>query len=495
MSRVHSTQDVWPSLEARHGSRIFIHFVDHEVLRRTSVSARQALPAFESLIRLVILISPEPALFPMSARHEHRYIANLLYELEPFFAAGVLQVTGAGGSPAAYLDRRRAQFDLDQHYFSELFSGGTDDLMERVGSVWIEKRGDSTRDIGDAWQSDVLNPRHNIVSGLNVAQGQLPDRLLDRLVAVPGTVGRRPLIADVVISELRRQGVLRQAAANHVREDVARFLTGGWMHSYVDDLDAVVLRDFGLLPARMETVSASRALSAVDRLGLHPLVDGVPHAELARLLTEIADVRMDVAYDIFARASAVGRPIWTVQEGAILRYFDKTVARRGFSVRYRRASRESQRAIPEMERRIAGYADALVVYGERSMNRSATVTEKYEIGQVGGDVNIASGRARIVTMKQSTLDPAATLPRDLVDALDTDEHATAFVASLLRADHIKGVKQTEIERAVLEGLRDANLSDDKLGRLRRVGADLATKASGSLLATGVLEGIRAVLSL
>jgi hypothetical protein len=278
MSRLYSSQDLGEDIAARLPNSIFIHFVDHEVLRRGGLNPWAALAGINQLIRIVVVISPEPALLPISARDEHPAIERLVNTLEPLFDADVLHVTGAGSSPKAYLRRRQTQFDNDRQHFPLLFSPAEDRFATRIGSVWVEKRRDTTSDIRHAWTDQILADETGMVALLRAGGRTVTDVMLERLLDIPDTLGTRPLITDVVVRELERQGLISWDVVDLARDTTASFLTPQWLRSYGSDLDGAILRDFGsLLPdARgvldheAPSISARRAIEA---LSLDPPLD------------------------------------------------------------------------------------------------------------------------------------------------------------------------------------------------------------------------------
>jgi hypothetical protein len=493
MPRLHSPEDSDVTIGEGLPSKIFVHFVDHEVLRRGGIDPWEALPGIEQLIRVIAVISPEPALFPISARDEHPAMEILLRMLDPLFDSGILHVTGAGPSPHAYLTRRRRQFQSDRQYFAGLFSPRDDQFATRIGSVWFEKRTDTSGDIRDAWQDDILAERHGMLALLRAGDQTVTDAMLQRLLNIPQTLGNRPLIADVVARELQRQGLISSDMVVLARDTAAAFLTPNWLRSYGRDLDGAVLRDFGgLLPdARgvldheLPSISARRAIIALGRLGLDAPLSAISLKRLATLLAR-SDHRVDVAYDLFRRAAKTD-PLWSPTEAPLLKAFRKAASRTSYMVRYQRRSHMRERIAADIERRLVVYAEALERHGSQEVQRRVKMSGRVRI-KAGGDVNIGD---RTTIVGGDLVATPAAVAQAVIAALDDDRQSLSFAHWIQNAQPISPEDADSVAKKVEAELRGIEVSPSKTQRLRSLAADLSVLAGGSLLATAVLDGIKA----
>jgi hypothetical protein len=493
MPRLHPPKGTDAHVGAGLPDKIFIHFVDHEVLRRGGIDPWEAMEGIVALIRVTAVVSPEPALFPISARDEHPAMEMLLRTLDPLFDSDVLHVTGAGSSPALYLARRQRQFQSDRQYFSGLFSPRDDDLATRMGSVWFEKRSDTSGDIRDAWQEHILAERYGMLGLLRIGGHTITDAMLERLLKVPQAIGGRPLIADVVVRELQRQGLVSSDMVVLARATTAGFLTSNWLRSYGRDLGGAVLRDFGgLLPdARgvldheMPSISARRAILALRRLGLYPLICRVGLSELALGLAR-SDVRVDVARDLFRRAAGTDE-IWNPTEAHLLKTFRKAASRTSDAVRYRRRSPKLERMAADIERRLLVYAEALERHRSREAERRPVMGARVRF-KVRGDVNIGN---QTTIVGGNLVVPSASVAQAVVAALDDEGQSASLTRWIQNAEPISREFADNITKEVAEELREIEPSPSKMQRLRDLAGDLSVRAGGSLLATAILDGIKA----
>lgn len=493
MPRLHSPQGPVAGIGGGLPDRIFIHFVDHEVLRRGGIDPWDAVPGIMTLIRIVAVISPEPALFPISARDEHPAMEMLIRTLDPLFDSDALHVTGAGSSPTQYLARRQRQFRSDRQYFAGLFSPQDDRLATRIGSVWVEKRSDTSGDIRDTWRDQVVAEKHGMIGLLRTSGTTLTDVVVDRLLNIPQTIGSRPLIADVVVRELRRQELISSDMLAIAREATAGFLTPSWLSSYVWDLDAVVLRDFGglvpdargVLDHEVPSASARRSIVALRKLGLYPLIAEVGLGDLASLLAR-SDARVDVASDLFRRAVRTDA-VWRPAEAHLLKTFRKAASRSSHAVPYRRRSRTHARIAAEIERRLVVYVEALEKYGSRESERRAEMSTRVRI-KAKGDVTI--GNRTTIVGGNLVVSPSA-VAQAVIAALEHDGPSGSLTDWIENTAPISREDADKITKDVAEELAGIEASPNKLLPLRGLAADLSVRAGGSLLATAILDGIKA----
>ena len=372
--------------------------------------------------------------------------------------------------------------------------------MSRIGSAWVAKTGNSTAEISSRWEESILSGSGGLLPHLQRAQGPIGDPTVDRLVSLPGSIGSRPLIPGVVVSELVAQGILRRALPAYASEELGALLGREWVRTYAKDLGAVVLRDLGgslpnvrsFVPRDVGTVSALLFEKALKRLGIFGPCQGVTWPVLARCLVRTDDVRQYVMGDIFDRARR-GGPLWDRWEGALLSSFDRRVARRSFALRGFRILTRNDRFEVVFERCMSAYCDALGEASRPPKEIRVSVDRSINIGSVQGNPQISSGDGS--TLEQFSISPAA-VPTLIVDRLrvaaEDDDAAAAFPSLVERLAGVEGIDTDAVTEAIVAGLSGETASQPVQARLRRIAAGLSVSATGSLLAAAVLTALKAL---
>jgi hypothetical protein len=199
-----------------------------------------------------------------------------------------------------------------------------------------------------------------------------------------------------------------------------------------------------------------------------------------------SDARLDVAYDLLGRTASTGQ-LWGAAEASILKTFRKLASRRSHMVRYRRRSREAERDTADIARRLSAYAEALEDHGSREAERGAAMGRSYRI-KAGRDVTIGD---RTTIIGGALIMRPADLARAVVTALEDDQQIASLVHLVEHAPSISQVDASRIEECVRAELEGIAPSSSKLSRLKRLGADLSLRAGGSLVATAIVDGIKA----
>jgi hypothetical protein len=483
------------------GRRIFIHFVDDEVvLALGAADTGNALAKVEDLIRLLIVISPEPPLFPLSARHELREISQLLDRLEPFIADGYLSITGAGASPLDYLHRRRRQFSRDEGRAGTIFLPSEDSAVRRYGSVWVAKTGDSTAAIAAQWSENVLADRAHLLTVTRQGAAAPADRSIDRVLDIPRAPEGRPLIPGVVFAELTSHDIVEESQIWLLKE-LAQFLGSEWARVYATDLDARILGDLGallpnirtFLPSGVPTVSALRAQRSFHRLGWMRLLTRFTNEGLSAFLTRYASLHVEVVDDLFDRA-ATSTPLWSAEEVESLRHYDRLVQRRAFSLAT--ALSRDYRISPEafsLARGFEAYSKVIGSFAAKAGGGLVTVDRSVHVGSVHGTAQIASGDHAVfnaITANPSEL--PALLAARLVATANGQGSVKEFVdlVSTLQAHTEGDIDAVRVTQAVEDALGNAELPRSGRRRLKAISGDLALKAGGGVIAGAILAGLK-----
>lgn len=481
--------------------RIFLHFVDHEILKRISTGSQPVYAICDRLIRMATVISPDPPLFPISAHHEERAISGLLRNLIPLIRADFLSITGFGANPHINLESRRGQFAQDTHIFTELFAPTQDALVDEFSGTWVEKQGSTTYGIRTWWNAGVIRPDSNLSIALYEGR-PLSDRVIDSLVELPDALDGRPLLAEVVMGALDGRRLLPAGSTPQLRGSLGVQLTRQWAGIYCDDLRATVFSDLGrgipdttvFTPAHFSTVSARKVELLLSELDMISAVENLPVQDLATVLDTFRIEREYLADDIFTQASSETER-WSHRRLDILARYRKRRQRSTLSfgafliARRRYRSANIRKAATNLARSLDCYAEARREYSQHQITGRHVMSDKssFRISHITGDINIAQDSATINSVKISS----TSLADRLLQAATSEETARQFIDWLTaNKDRFEG--QASADSIVGEVDKKALTSERKM-LLRRVASGLAIAASSSTVITAVVKAIEALV--
>ena len=479
---------------------VFLHFVDDEVYSRIEAARPDAMRLLDELIKLLVLCCPEPPLFPISARHELEAMAALCHRLDPLLDRGHVAVIGAGSTPRAYLDRRRAQYASERRSFPRLFASAEESALAPLGAVWVAKTGDSTAAIRRAWPANVLSDRGGLISAARGANPALSDRILDLLVTLPERSGERPLIPSVVLAQLVADGILKAPVPGWVADDLTCYLGSEWLRVYSEDVSAGVLTDLGrglpnprgfLPPGARRLFSPLRAQSMLERLGIRSAVGQLTYRQWATLLPRLDAVRPHFADDIFDRATPAGDPVWGLHEQALLRTYDKRSRRTAIAVGYAARIRGSVRAAIHIERRMELYCDVLRNHYSRKRVTTMSIDRSINVGGISGDAQIASGDGSVqISANEDQSAFVDKLVGALIDASRSEAAGDSLLALVLADPSTASRPVAQLTEAAATALAGEELTDERRSRLRSLAAKLGAHAGQTAVGAGVLAALK-----
>lgn len=476
-----------------------MHFVDHEIMARMAAGSTPPLTICERLVRISTAVSPEPALFPISAHHEEVAISRLLQGFSPLIQNDLLRVTGSGANPSANLNSRRHQFDSDKMLFAPLFSSAQDRLVEEYNAGWVEKQGNATFGIRKWWAKSIVDPESRL--SLTLYAGRpVPDRLLDAFLELPEQLGNRPLLAELVADAitLRR---LTKGAALHLRGDLGAHLTRQWASLYCDSLSATVFRDFGrgvpemcvFTPAHFPTLSARRIELMLTELGIRQPLFELPIPVLAGVLDNLRVEREYLANDLFTQGLS-GSNSWTERHlNRLVRYRK----RRHRSLFWTGPSHYSSRTYTSaavrksahsLARSLECYADVARKHHSGPSEKGSLVDRSFHVSHVTGDVNVAQDSATINTMKVSS----AGVADRLRGAMNSESDAARFVDWLGGADVT--LDEGVTADTIVADFDSEQMNSENRSLLRKIGENLTLGASSSGAVVAIIEAIKALTS-
>ncbi|MFI6098144.1 hypothetical protein ACIA8G_21500 [Lentzea sp. NPDC051213] len=481
--------------------RVFLHFVDHEILKRMTAARVPVSQVCERLIRISLLASPEPPLFPISAHHEEPAISELLHSLMPLIQCDLLRIAGNGSTPRANLDRRREQFNADRDLFKNLFSPSQDLLVDAFRSSWVEKQGNTSASIRMWWTQSLIDPQsllsQTLYRGLPVS-----DRQLARYLEIPYVLEARPLLADVVAVAVNSLNPTAGAMAE-LREDLGVHLTRQWASVYADKLDATVFRDFGHYLPEMAVFTPNHfPTSSIRKLELlllelellYPIVQ-LPIVVLSEVLEQLRVEREYVADELLRQSTQnVDRARNTFRRQQLVAAFRRRRSRSIFWMGRSKArmtrgqSDETRRTATRLARGLENYAVAIGIVNDNRNWERVTVDRSFHISQVTGDVHVAQDSA---TINNVTFTPAA-IGEKIMDASKSEGSAKEFVEWLTQSAAVddNGITSGEI----VKNVDTDQLTAEKKSLLARIGQSLATSATQSTVIVAVAEAIKSLAS-
>ncbi|HUA12801.1 MAG TPA: hypothetical protein VMA83_12465 [Solirubrobacteraceae bacterium] len=476
-----------------HRRAVFLHFVDDELVVRLPGTRRANLEALARLTTILAFAGPEPPIFPLSARHELRDLAALLRNLAPLVDGGYLRLTGAGATPAAYLDARRSQYDAAGRRDEALFDPSEDLIVQGYDSAWIAKRGSTTSAIRAEWGENVRAGAGGLRELIRKQRHAPTDRDVARLYSLPDEIPGQPLIPAVVIEELTRQHLITSQVSQGARDSLTAFLCSEWGCNYADALDAFVLCDLGadlpamngFMPLTHRLLSGTRLEAMLKRLELYDPVVQLPLSATVRVWGRIGVARMALAEDLWSRAASLGTPLWSVGERAVLRRFDAEISRSRGTIRRGRASTRQERSELAVARRVSVYAQ-LCSDVAQTAPQLVVVDRSINIGSISGTAQISTGDDS--TLRQASFGNAGVV-KALRRALESDDAAEEFVTWLRDAED-RSVDASDLARALATEMGDSVSSDQVKRRATRIAGLLTTSAAGSLLGAGVLAALK-----
>ncbi|WP_433397177.1 hypothetical protein [Streptomyces sp. CA-146814] len=479
--------------------RIFLHFADHEILARMAAGSIPPLITCERLVRISAVVSPEPALFPISAHHEEIAISKLLQEFSPLIQNDLLRVTGSGANPSVNLYSRRRQFDSDKKLFAPLFASAQNRLVEEYSAGWVEKQGNTTFGIRKWWATSVVDPESQL--SLTLYAGRpVPDHRLDALLDLPDQLGNRPILADLIADAISLRG-LAEGATAHLRGDLGAHLTRQWASLYCDSLSATVFRDFGrgvpemsvFTPTHFPTLSARRIELMLTELGIHQPLFELPIPVLAAVLYDLRVEREYLANDLFAQGISRSNS-WTERHLTGLARYQK---RRQRSLFWTGPSHYSSRthssatirkSAHSLARSLECYADVARNHHSGLPEREYIVDRSFHVSHVTGDVNVAQDSATINTVKISS----SGVANHLLRAMKSESDAARFV------EWISGTDVTLAEGVtadtIVADFDFEQMSSENKSLLRRISENLALSATSSGTVIAVIEAIKGLTS-
>jgi hypothetical protein len=479
---------------------IFLHFVDHEILNRLATANIAIGPTCERLVRIAVVTSPEPPLFPISAHHEEPAISQLLHNLDPMVRRDLLAITGNGATPQVNLDVRRLQFSQDRHLFAELFSSKQDHLVSEFSSAWMEKQGNTTRRITRWWGANAANPDSLLAMSL-YSDHTISDTKLNEIVELPTLLEGRPLLADVVVGAIRMRRLI-DLPEESLRRDLGAHLTRQWATHYCEALAATVFRDFGrgvpdmsiFAPLSFPTASVRRVELLLSELGCAQSILQLPIDALAEVLDSHRIERYYLAHDLFLQSTS-GKDLWSRRRQDVLAAYTRQRTRssiwlgqfaktrpHSYHDEGRLDGRDVSRHVKNISNMLDCYAEASRRY-LRANYEENLVDRSFHVSNVTGDVNVAQDSAVINSVRANS----ETLANRLLQATDSDTNATGFVEWLTaNSAAISGDVDPE---AIVATVAKAELSPEKKSLLRRIGESLAVTASSSSVVVAVIETI------
>lgn len=479
--------------------RIFLHFVDHEILNRMAEgSTESALVACERLIRVASVISVEPALFPISAHHEERGMSELLRRLVPLIKSDLIRITGYGANPRANLELRREQFRRDRGLFSPLFSAAQDLLVQEFGDSWVEKQGSTTYAIRGWWKQNAPLA-HGPLASLWHTSRPLTDSVLAKLAQIPDTLNGRPILANVVLGTMGQMDSSLVSDSLHMllRADLGAALTRLWAEIYCDSLSATLFRDLGpgvpelgiFAPTNFSTISARESFLALAELGTLDSILNLPIPALARTLDDLRVERDHLSRDVLFRLTSGDQQLLRLQHLEVMSYYKKQRKRRslwlgGFAGSWSRGSMSEVRKRQfELARALESYSNALGLHSQKwrtGMDRS------FHISNITGDVNVAQDSASLQTVRVTS----ASLSDRLSDALESESTARQFV-DWLTSNNL--VPQEQVSSEEIRARIDSHeLTEERKSLLRQIGKSLALSGTSSGVIVAVMDAIKSI---
>ncbi|HUV04340.1 MAG TPA: hypothetical protein VMX94_04460 [Armatimonadota bacterium] len=481
------------------GDTFFLHFLDHAVINlfglEMSRTHAELVRAFDRLARLSLVLCRDSVIIPASSCFEVEYGRNLIHGYPAFREAGYLRCAGRSYGPEFYLDKKRQQYAVEPKLFPLYFSTAGVDLGKDLGRIWVVKERSSTADISAGWRNAIVQERgpwKGILGNLGIS---FTSELETTLYSVPERLGDAAFIADFVV-----QALPQIQFAPSSKAEINRLITRDYILSFVRDLRATLLVDLDLFDTRpilyhdVAALSARRAARILRALGLYLSLMNCSESLLLQM-------KMRPEWDLFAndiiRRSGLLGPLWDIEELAKVKSLPQITT-----------SLLQPRLLVDAIARVVGCYIRDVVSRIRpealgsDARKAGTISEREVIyvggihfhGQVtvnGDVVNVEGNQYNIGTdPKDRVLEGIGAILRVDLEVAKT----LLLIHNLAGPVERRGdISREEIATAVRDALRKDAVSEPKKQRLIGIMRDLAVGTSASMIAAGVVDGIKLLL--
>jgi hypothetical protein len=185
-----------------------------------------------------------------------------------------MRLVGRTSSLDEFVEHKQIQYGgaPERHplYFEPRLPGGA----RKLGQLWLPKPR-STRDaIVSSWRSSIENEDSRIGEIVRTAKSGV--RFEDALAEAPDALGDQAFIAEFILEHARKR--IRQSGdVSRQLGPLDRFIAQEYLRSNLEDLDAVILRDVGLvgddlLPPEATAISVIRFWKICRSIGLEEAI-------------------------------------------------------------------------------------------------------------------------------------------------------------------------------------------------------------------------------
>ncbi|PID32094.1 hypothetical protein CR970_02325 [Candidatus Saccharibacteria bacterium] len=300
-----------------------MHFLDHEILYHLRGITHISTEELGKWIRTCIMVSPLPAIVPISVHHEDERLSRLVCSFHPAIKNSLLSIAGTGSGPRENLEDRRDQYGRDRDIFTSMFDAAQDEAVDLYAAAWERKNGSTSAYIRRWWHRSWCEGDSDLEIELKISS--LRDSQKERVIYALDEIGRRPLIGKVVATELSAyEDIFDEISQRSLPYDLGRILTRQWARAYASDLRSVLVSDLpaGSIHAYVDrdflSVSLKQACYYLDLLGIyHPMVE-VSISELSQVLGERRTEHYQIAETIFGALIGIGGRLETIHRAAAL---------------------------------------------------------------------------------------------------------------------------------------------------------------------------------
>lgn len=468
------------------GDRFFLHYLDHEVIElfglERQYNAKQLLGEFDRLARLALMLCSEYVVLPAASLVETQYGYRIAKRYQAFITLGFLRFSGKAYSAEEFIDKKQAQYGMDRGRYPAYYDGTANKIMTPSETAWLSKKRSSTDDIANGWNASIIRgddlwQRVVKTSGLKVS------RVENKLARIPELLESAAFISDFVLEVADLPGLERFSA------DINCVITKEWVRSHAVDLAATLLVDLALfdtspvIPDGVPDVSARRATKALGDLKIRDLLlNGAP-GTLAEI-RQMPEWQL-LADDIVARASRSG-PLWSLDETCVLRSLPAIVS----------SSQPAGAAVQEVRSLALRYLSDLASLSVRagvteergaevSFHFHGNVTVQGNMTNIGGNqYNFASDDKAKVLIAIGQMVQAALSGEDI---------AGTVAARNKQIEARNDITAKDVQQEVTAAVAAGHDLESKKPRMREVIEQLSVSAAGSLLASGIIEGLRQLL--